>query len=141
MRSGRLSFFRPPLSVLRLSAALASASALATSEPAVVTPTDAGTTFSHDLPFTTVFAGRERFDALLARAAELKELPIGQRTAAVGRLLVGTPYRGFTLELDDRIEAPSVNLNGLDCWTFFESSLAFARMLDEPRENWTPMCR
>jgi hypothetical protein len=31
-----------------------------------------------------------------------------------------------------------VNFTGLDCWTFFETSLAFARMLDEPRENWTP---
>jgi len=26
----------------------------------------------------------------------------------------------------------------MDCWTFFEISLAFARMLDEPEENWTP---
>jgi hypothetical protein len=26
----------------------------------------------------------------------------------------------------------------LDCWTFFEAALAFARMLDEPREQWTP---
>jgi len=26
----------------------------------------------------------------------------------------------------------------MDCWTFFEIALAFARMLDEPEENWTP---
>jgi hypothetical protein len=26
----------------------------------------------------------------------------------------------------------------MDCWTFFEISLAFARMLDEPESNWTP---
>jgi hypothetical protein len=31
-----------------------------------------------------------------------------------------------------------VNFNGLDCWTFFETALAFARMLDEPQEKWTP---
>jgi hypothetical protein len=90
------------------------------------------------LPFETVFKGRTRFDALLAQAENWKALPIGERTAAVGRALVGTPYKGFTLEIDDRVEAPSVNLNGLDCWTFFESALAFARMLDEPREQWTP---
>lgn len=92
------------------------------------------------LPFDTVFQGRARFAELVQRAesANWPALPIGERTAAVGRALAGTPYRSFTLEIDDHIEAPSVNLNGVDCWTFFESSLAFARMLSEPRENWTP---
>jgi N-acetylmuramoyl-L-alanine amidase-like len=90
------------------------------------------------LPFDTVFKGRAKFDALVEKADEWAQQPIGVRTALVGRALAGTPYKGFTLEIHDRIEAPSVNLNGLDCWTFFESSLAFARMLDEPREQWTP---
>ena len=93
---------------------------------------------SASLPFATVFKGEAKFAALLAQADAWKQLPIGERTAAVGRALCGTPYKGFTLEIDDSIEAPSVNLNALDCWTFFESALAFARMLDEPRENWTP---
>ena len=31
-----------------------------------------------------------------------------------------------------------MNFTGLDCWTFYETALAFARMLDEPVENWTP---
>lgn len=86
----------------------------------------------------TVFKGRAKFDQLVARGETWQTLPIGERTAAVGRALVGTPYKSFTLEIDDHIEAPSVNLNGFDCWTFFESALAFARMLDEPREQWTP---
>jgi hypothetical protein len=92
------------------------------------------------LPFSTVFKGRERFDSLVskAKAGNWKALPIGERTAAVGRALVGTRYRSFTLEIDNRIEAPSVNFNGMDCWTFYEISLAFARMLNEPEENWTP---
>ncbi len=90
------------------------------------------------LPFDIVFKGSSTFERLLARADEWKDLPIGERTAAVGRALCGTPYKGFTLEIDDRIEAPSVNLTGLDCWTFFESSLAFARLLYAPREQWTP---
>ena len=90
------------------------------------------------LPFETVFKGRAKFEALLEKADEWKQQPIGVRTALVGRALAGTPYKGFTLEIHDRIEAPSVNLHGLDCWTFFESALAFARMLDEPREQWTP---
>lgn len=92
------------------------------------------------LPFQTVFKGREKFDRLVQQASDRnwKALPIGQRTVAVGLALVGTPYQSYTLEIDDRIEAASVNLNGLDCWTFFEVSLAFARMLEEPREKWTP---
>lgn len=91
-----------------------------------------------ELPFDTVFKGRKQFDALVAQADKWKGLPIGQRVAEVGRAQAGTHYKSFTLEIDDRVEAPSVNLTGLDCWTFFETSLAFARMLDEPKENWTP---
>jgi len=97
-----------------------------------------GPLHAETLPFDTIFKGRAKFDALVEKAAEWAQQPIGVRTALVGRALAGTPYKGFTLEIHDRIEAPSVNLNGLDCWTFFESSLAFARMLDEPREQWTP---
>ncbi len=92
------------------------------------------------LPFDTVFKGESKF-AQLATQADANgwsKLPIGERTATVGKALRGTPYKGYTLEIDDRIEAPSVNLYGVDCWTFFECALAFARMLDEPRANWTP---
>jgi hypothetical protein len=96
--------------------------------------------FAASLPFDTVFIGRDRFERLVRLADEenWKALPIGERTCTVGRALVGTPYRSFTLEIDDHIEAPSVNLYGFDCWTFFETSLAFARMLNEPRSAWTP---
>ena len=95
-------------------------------------------TVSGALPVDTVFKGNPKFASLVAQADAWKSLPIGERTAAVGHALVGTPYKSFTLDIDDRVEAPSVNLTGLDCWTFFETSLAFARMLDEPKENWTP---
>ena len=91
-----------------------------------------------ELPFDTVFKGRERFDAIVAEAVAWKQYPIGARIALAGRALAGTPYKSFTLEIDDRTEAPSVNLLGLDCWTFFESSLAFARMVELPQEQWTP---
>jgi hypothetical protein len=90
------------------------------------------------LPIKTVFQGEQKFGQLLKQAPRWKSLPLGDRIAAVGLALCGTPYKGSTLEIDDHIEAPSVNLNGLDCWTFFETSLAFARMLEEPSENWTP---
>jgi hypothetical protein len=92
------------------------------------------------LPFDTVFKGRDKFDRLvqMAREGGWKTLPIGERTATVGRALVGTRYKSFTLEIDNRIEAPSANFYGMDCWTFFEIALGFARMLNEPEINWTP---
>ena len=92
------------------------------------------------LPFNTVFQGRQQFDRLvnIAKAENWKGFPIGQRTAIVGQQLAGTRYKHFTLEIDNRIEAPSVNFHGMDCWTFFEISLAFARMLNDPESEWSP---
>jgi hypothetical protein len=92
------------------------------------------------LPFSTVFKGRDQFDRVvaLAKSNDWRSLAIGQRTATIGQALLGTRYKHFTLEIDNRIEAPSVNFQGMDCWTFFETSLAFARMLNEPESNWTP---
>ena len=92
------------------------------------------------LPFGTVFKGQDQFNRLVAKAkaGNWKALPIGERTAAVGQALVGTRYKHFTLEIDNRVESPSVNFQGMDCWTFFEIALGFARMLNEQESNWTP---
>ena len=94
------------------------------------------------LPMGTVFVGRDRFEGRVKQlqpiADKVRALPIGERTAWFAQMLLGTPYKGFTLEIDDHIEAPSVNLLGLDCWTFFEVALAFARMVEQPVEEWTP---
>ena len=96
--------------------------------------------FETRLPLKTIFKGEPQFNRLvsLAKENDWKSLPIGQRTSAVGQALTGTGYKSYTLEIDNRIESPSVNFTGLDCWTFFETSLAFARMLNEPEETWTP---
>lgn len=92
------------------------------------------------LPENTVFKGGEVFERLVARAAQENwaALPLGERTAKVGLALTGTPYRGFTLEIDDRIEAPSANFRGMDCWTFYEISLGFARMLHARAAPYAP---
>src|SRR5436189_6455308 len=92
------------------------------------------------LPLSTIFRGQDQFNRLVAKAKSENwaELPIGERTAAVGQALVGTRYKHFTLEIDNHIESPSVNFQGMDCWTFFEIALSFARMLNEPESNWTP---
>ncbi len=99
-----------------------------------------GLTSAGSLPFETVFRGRSTFDRLVAeaKAHNWRALPIGERTAAVGKALVGTRYKSFTLEIDDHVEAASANFNGVDCWTFFELSLGFARMLNELEVAWTP---
>jgi len=96
--------------------------------------------FESRLPFGTLFKGQDQFNRLVAKAksGNWKALPIGERTAVVGQALVGTRYKHFTLEIDNRTESPSVNFQGMDCWTFFETALGFARMLNEPEANWTP---
>jgi len=77
------------------------------------------------------FKGADVFDRLLATATRenWSKLPIGQLMGRVARQLEGTPYVGFTLELSPDREFCSINLTGLDCVTFFEDTLAFARML------------
>ena len=92
------------------------------------------------LPFSTVFKGQDQFNRLVtkAKSGNWSSLPIGERTAVVGQALTGTRYKHFTLEIDNRIESPSVNFQGMDCWTFFEIALSFARMLNEPQSNCTP---
>ncbi|MBV9672980.1 MAG: DUF1460 domain-containing protein [Verrucomicrobia bacterium] len=95
---------------------------------------------STTLPFSTIFRGESVFNRLIERAKEehWRDLPLGDRTVAVGKALLGTPYVNFTLEIDDHVEAASADLYGMDCWTFFEISLAFARMLDIKSDNYSP---
>lgn len=83
------------------------------------------------LPMKVVFQGESKFHAIVAKAERenWRNLPIGERTIRVAREMIGTPYVNYTLEVDDRIESPVVNFKGLDCWTYYENSLAIARML------------
>jgi hypothetical protein len=83
------------------------------------------------LPEGVIFVGSGKYQALIHRglAENWGALPLGDRMTKIGLALVGTPYRNYTLELDDRIEAPSVNMAGMDCWTFFEIALGTARAL------------
>ena len=83
------------------------------------------------LPLNVVFQGESKFHAIVAKAERnnWRALPLGERTVLVARELVGTPYLNYTLEVDDHIESPVVNLRAMDCWTYYENSLAIARML------------
>jgi hypothetical protein len=77
------------------------------------------------------FKGRAVFDRILAKAlaGKWQNLPMGECMKQIAMQLKGTPYVGFTLELDKDHEVCAVNLDGLDCVTFFEDTLDFARML------------
>jgi len=92
------------------------------------------------LPMSTVFKGRSKFDALMARAQrnEWRRLPLGMRTVEFGRAMLGTPYVNYTLEVDNRIESPVVNLHGMDCWTFYENALGMARLLTYKPDPYRP---
>lgn len=90
------------------------------------------------LPWSTVFKGEKKFEILCDRAQKENwgSLPLSKRTVTAGKALCGTPYGNYTLEIDDKIESPSVNFNAMDCWTFYEASLAFARMVKNPSSQW-----
>ncbi len=83
------------------------------------------------LPLATVFQGEAKFQAIMAKAERenWRALPIGDRTIRVAREMIGTPYVNYTLEVDDRIESPVVNMKGMDCWTYYENALAISRLL------------
>lgn len=83
------------------------------------------------LPLSVVFQGESKFQAIVAKAERnnWRNVPLGERTALVAREMVGTPYVHYTLEVDDHIESPVVNLRGMDCWTYYENALGLARML------------
>jgi len=97
-------------------------------------------TAGEHLPQSTTFKNKPRFQAIVAQAQKenWRALPMGKRVAKFGVAMRGTPYVGFTLEIDDRIESPSVNFSGLDCWTFFETALGLARMIEVPKASYTP---
>lgn len=63
---------------------------------------------------------------------KLGDLSIGDRVTEIGKLFLGTPYVGGTLEVAAPDEPLVVNLRGLDCVTFYENALALARGACDP---------
>lgn len=84
-------------------------------------------------PWNRVLAGdnsRSRLQRIITKANEQNwpDLPIGDLIARIGKEFQGIPYVGGTLE-GAGPEQCRVDLDGLDCVTFFEVSLNIARML------------
>lgn len=79
------------------------------------------------------FKGKKVFYTLLKKSTSKnwKALPIGELVGRIAHELEGTPYVASTLEVYPDREICSVNLIGLDCVTFIETTLAYARMLKQ----------
>lgn len=69
---------------------------------------------------------QERLSGALAQART--GTTFGEKTGLAGLYFLNTPYVGSTLDLSDNSETCIVNLSGLDCVTFYETSLAISRM-------------
>jgi len=84
-----------------------------------------------------VFQGEDVFNRIVAKsiAGGWNKLPIGDLIGKVATELEGTPYKANTLELSPDKESCSVNLTALDCVTFFETSLAIARILKKGKHT------
>jgi len=93
---------------------------------------------ANHLPLSTSFIGQDKFYSMGKKAVKENwgSLPMGARMSRVAKELEGTPYKSYTLEIDNRIESPSVNFRGMDCWTFFETCLGFCRMLDTAKTSY-----
>ncbi|MEQ1932378.1 MAG: N-acetylmuramoyl-L-alanine amidase-like domain-containing protein [Fimbriimonadaceae bacterium] len=75
------------------------------------------------------FVGHQKLKSVLAHNAKLKGKPMSEIVGSVARSFIDTPYTGWTLERNVDREFCFVTLDGLDCVTFFESSLAIANMI------------
>ena len=71
----------------------------------------------------------------LAIEKKLADEPISNVIAAVGKSFMGTEYVAHTLE-KGKTESLVINLTGLDCTTFLENSLVFARLIKEKKDSF-----
>ena len=64
----------------------------------------------------------------MAESINLKSKPISDVLASIGESFIGTEYKAYTLETEEH-EKLVVNLTGLDCTTFLENTIVFARLI------------
>ncbi len=71
----------------------------------------------------------------LAIEKNLENKPISEVIVQVGKSFIGTDYEAHTLE-KGKTESLVINLTGLDCTTFLENTLAFARLIKEKKSSF-----
>jgi len=64
----------------------------------------------------------------IAIKQNLSSLPINEILLNIAKSFIGTDYEAHTLDKTDKEELV-INLTGLDCYTFLESSIVFARCI------------
>ncbi|MGQ7870572.1 N-acetylmuramoyl-L-alanine amidase-like domain-containing protein [Sunxiuqinia sp. sy24] len=81
-----------------------------------------------------------KFASVANHFSTVKNLPMPQLVAAVGKQFLGVPYVAQTLEHGED-EPLTVELEGLDCTTFAETALALARTLKSPKPDFAQFTR
>lgn len=76
---------------------------------------------------------RKKFKLLLGN--EVQKLPIGDVIAEVGKSFIDTDYVAGTLD-KNKSESLVINLTGLDCVTFVENCLVFARCVKQGKTTF-----
>lgn len=66
---------------------------------------------------------------------KLSDKPIGEIISEIGKSFLNTPYEAHTLEVTDR-EQLVINLSGLDCTTFLETTFALARCIKKNKTTF-----
>lgn len=79
---------------------------------------------------------REILEKILSkgRAEEWASLPMNERIGKIALEFLNTPYVGGTLDCE--IEKCQVDLEGLDCVTYFESVIGIAKILEFSRSDY-----
>jgi hypothetical protein len=75
----------------------------------------------------------EKFD--FAASQNLSEKPISDVIVEIGKTFLGLEYEAFTLEKGEK-EQLVIHLSGLDCYTFYESSLVLARCVKKGKTTF-----
>jgi hypothetical protein len=83
------------------------------------------------------FRGNEKFESIMQKAKlhQWRLLPMGELVGRIGIEFERTPYLGGTLDINPNNENVVVNLESLDCVTFFENSLDIARCIKLGKYN------
>lgn len=66
----------------------------------------------------------------------VNKLPIGDAITEIGKSFLGTEYVGGTLDKETKVEKLVINLSGLDCVTFVENCLVFARCIKKGKTSF-----
>ncbi len=76
---------------------------------------------------------KSKFDFAVSK--NLEKMPINDVVVEIGKTFLGLEYEAHTLEKSGP-EQLVIHLSGLDCYTFFESSLAFARCIKKGKTSF-----